>query len=62
LQSNTDPTHFMIYEAYQTEEAVAAHKTTPHYFAWRETVANQMAQPRRGDKFNILAPTYIHQW
>ena len=33
LQDVTDPGKFVLYEAYETEEAVAAHKETPHYLA-----------------------------
>ncbi len=31
LQSMTDPTRFLLYEAYQSEEEAAAHKETEHY-------------------------------
>ena len=36
LQSKSDPTLFMLYEAYESEAAAAAHKTTPHYLKWRK--------------------------
>jgi autoinducer 2-degrading protein len=48
LQQQEDPSLFFIYEAYQSEEAVAAHKKTAHYLKWRDTVAPWMAVPRRG--------------
>lgn len=48
LQSDDDPTRFVLYEAYATPEAAAAHKNTPHYLKWRETVADWMAEPRQG--------------
>jgi autoinducer 2-degrading protein len=54
-----DPTWFMIYEAYETEEAVAAHKKTAHYLKWRDTVQDMMAEPRKGVKYNILQPDRI---
>lgn len=47
LQSNTDPTQFVLYEVYADEEAAAAHKKTAHYLRWREEVAPYMASPRR---------------
>jgi autoinducer 2-degrading protein len=56
LQDAHDPTKFVLYEAYDTEAAAAAHKETGHYKLWRDTVANWMAQPRRGEKHIILAP------
>jgi quinol monooxygenase YgiN len=31
LQDANDPTHFVLYEAYATAEAAAAHKETAHY-------------------------------
>jgi (4S)-4-hydroxy-5-phosphonooxypentane-2,3-dione isomerase len=48
LQLADDPTRFVLYEAYATSEDAAAHKNTPHYQKWRETVADWMAEPRRG--------------
>ena len=62
LQNEEDPTRFMFYEAYESEEDVAAHKTTSHYLEWRETVKNWMAKPREGIKHKILAPTDRSQW
>lgn len=56
LQQFDDPTRFMIYEAYVSEEAAAAHKKTAHYVAWRGAVAEMMAAPRTGIKYSILAP------
>ena len=56
LQDANDPSKFVLYEAYESEEASAAHKETPHYLEWRETVADWMAQPRKGEKHLILAP------
>lgn len=47
LQSNTDPTQFVLYEVYADEEAAAAHKKTEHYLKWREEVAPYMNTPRR---------------
>jgi (4S)-4-hydroxy-5-phosphonooxypentane-2,3-dione isomerase len=57
-----DPNHFMIYEAYESEEAAAAHKKTSHYLEWRDTVADWMAEPRKGVKYNIIEPKDRSQW
>lgn len=57
LQSDDDPTHFMLYEAYVSAEAAAAHKQTAHYLAWRDAVADLMAEPRRGVSYRGLFPT-----
>ena len=51
-----DPTRFVLVEAYRTEEAPAAHKLTPHYLAWRDTVASMMAEPRTSVKYGNLYP------
>jgi len=48
LRMDDDPTRFVLYEAYATAEDAAAHKDTPHYRKWRETVADWMAEPRQG--------------
>lgn len=62
LQEASDPEKFMIYEAYETEEAAASHKNTAHYATWRDTVADWMAQPRQGIKYNIVAPSDKSKW
>ena len=62
VQDANDPAKFVIYEAYESDEAAAAHKSTAHYLKWRETVADWMAQPRKGEKHIILAPTDKSLW
>jgi autoinducer 2-degrading protein len=56
IQQSDDPYRFMFYEAYESEEAAAAHKNTAHYLKWRETVQEMMAEPRKGVKYTILQP------
>ncbi len=56
LQDPADPTRFIFYEAYLTPEDVARHKETPHYAAFREIVADMMAEPRRGERMDGLFP------
>jgi (4S)-4-hydroxy-5-phosphonooxypentane-2,3-dione isomerase len=56
LQDAQDPAKFVLYEAYESEEAAAAHKTTTYYAAWRDTVAPWMAKPREGLKHIMLYP------
>ena len=62
VQDANDAAKFVIYEAYESDEAAAAHKETAHYLKWRETVADWMAQPRKGEKHIILAPTEKELW
>ena len=40
----------------RTLEAPEAHKRTPHYATWRDTVAEMMAEPRRGVKLANIDP------
>lgn len=56
LQSPDNPGQFMLYEAYVSAEAAAAHKETAHYLTWRDTVAPWMAEPRLGVRYNGLLP------
>ena len=62
LQDAQDPAKFMIYEAYESDEAAAAHKNKTHYFKWRDTVADWMAEPRKGIKYNIVVPQNKEEW
>lgn len=56
LQSSDDPSQFVLYEAYASAEDAAAHKETAHYLAWRDAVADWMAEPRRGVPYTGLFP------
>mgnify|MGYP001381364088 CR=1 FL=1 len=56
LQSNDDPTQFVLVEVYRGTEAMTAHKETAHYALWRDTVASMMAEPRRSQKFTQVFP------
>jgi len=56
LQSAQDSSLFLLYEAYNSEEGAAAHKNTPHYLKWRDTVAPWMAVPRKGVPYRVICP------
>ena len=56
LQSRDDPTKFLLYEAYESDEGAAAHKQTEHYLTWRNTVEPWMAKPRQGVSYTGIAP------
>jgi len=56
IQQTDDPTKFILVEVYRSPEAAAAHKETPHYAKWRDTVAPMMAQPRSSVKFTNIFP------
>jgi (4S)-4-hydroxy-5-phosphonooxypentane-2,3-dione isomerase len=48
LRQRDDATRFVLLEVYRDPEAAIAHKLTPHYLTWRDTVAALMAEPRAG--------------
>ncbi len=56
LQSPQDPSLFLLYEAYDSEKGAAAHKNTPHYAKWKDTVAPWMALPRKGTTYRVICP------
>lgn len=62
LQRSDDPARFVLYEAYISAEDAAAHKQTSHYHAWRDTVADWMAEPRQGILHQGLLPAKREQW
>ena len=47
---------FYIYEAYKDEDAVAFHKTTPHYKTCVAKLESLMTGPRKKRLFNGLIP------
>lgn len=59
LQDASEPGKFVLYEAYETDQAAAAHKETAHYLKWRDTVASWMATQREGVKHKLLFPERI---
>lgn len=57
IQQVDDPSRFILVEVYRTAEDPARHKESSHYKAWRDTVAEMMAEPRVGVKFANRYPT-----
>jgi autoinducer 2-degrading protein len=56
LQHPDHPAQFILYEGFASAEDAAAHKNTPHYLAWRDTVTGWMAEPRQGVSYRCLFP------
>jgi len=56
LQQAENPAKFVLLEVYRDAAAAAAHKETPHYPVWRDTVAPMMAEPRFSVKFHRVLP------
>jgi (4S)-4-hydroxy-5-phosphonooxypentane-2,3-dione isomerase len=55
-QQADDPTRFVLVEAYRDAGAPARHRETAHYIAWRDTVADMMAEPRSRVEYANLFP------
>ena len=62
IQDQGDPAHVVLVEVYRDEEASAAHKLTPHYATWRDTVAEMMAQPRESARYSAVFPADGAGW
>jgi autoinducer 2-degrading protein len=62
IQQADDPCKFMIYEAFVSETGAAEHKNTAHYLKWRNLVSDLMEEPRKGIKYNIIAPKETSKW
>ena len=62
LQDQADPEHVVLVEVYRDDDASAAHKLTPHYATWRETVAEMMAEPRQSTRFSAVFPSAAESW
>ncbi len=56
LQQSDDACRFVLGEVYRTPQAPAAHKETAHYAAWRDRVAEMMAEPRTSVKYSNVFP------
>ena len=56
FQQQDDPTRFLLIEFYRTPNDQELHRQTAHYAAWRDTVAEMLAEPRAANKYNFLFP------
>ncbi len=57
LRSADDPTRFVLYEWYTTDEAARDHRETPHFAAWVAAVADWFVEPRYADVYEPLLPS-----
>jgi hypothetical protein len=46
----------VLVEVYRTPDDPAEHKKTAHYQAWRDAVAEMMAEPRSSVKYDNVFP------
>jgi (4S)-4-hydroxy-5-phosphonooxypentane-2,3-dione isomerase len=56
VQQTDDPARFVLVEVYRDEPAAVAHKATAHYAAWRDQVAEMMAEPRTRAVYSNVFP------
>jgi len=52
LQAEEDPNSFLLYEVYRRKEDFAKHQQTEHYLRFKNAVADWMAQPRQGVRYD----------
>jgi autoinducer 2-degrading protein len=62
IQDQADPEHVVLTEVYRDDDASAAHKLTPHYAVWRDSVAELMAEPRASTRFSAVFPDRDEGW
>lgn len=62
IQDQEDTEHVVLAEVYRDDDAAAAHKQTAHYAAWRDRVAEMMAEPRRSEKYSAVFPAAGEGW
>ena len=56
-QDLADPHHFVFYELYADEDAIAAHRAAPHFAEWRRA-ADRCVVP--GSQVNTLSTVRVH--
>lgn len=56
VQSQDDPTWFVLVEVYRTPADQVKHRETAHYARWRATVDDMMAEPRKPWRYTNLFP------
>lgn len=62
LQGAEDPSRFVLYEVFASQEAVEAHRASGHYLEWRTEVEPWMARPRQGRSHRVIAPEDPKAW
>jgi (4S)-4-hydroxy-5-phosphonooxypentane-2,3-dione isomerase len=56
IRETDDPSSFVLVEVYRDADAAVRHKGTLHYGVWRDAVAEMMAAPRVGVKYQNVFP------
>lgn len=56
VHDNADPNVIYLFEVYEDEQAVEAHRKTPHFLKWSETTKDWLAEPREVVRGTTLYP------
>jgi (4S)-4-hydroxy-5-phosphonooxypentane-2,3-dione isomerase len=56
LQQSDHPEWFSLIEVYRSADDQKKHRETAHYLAWRDAVAELMAEPRQGIIYQNVFP------
>lgn len=57
-----NPELVFFYEVYREKDDFASHQQTPHYFKWKESVKEWLAEPRAGVKYQSVFPADGGGW
>lgn len=55
LYESEKPGHFFLHELWESEEALEAHRKTPHFLRLKQRTQNLLAQPLAGHKVKQLS-------
>ena len=56
IQQVDDPSRFVLFELYRDEQAIEAHRATPHYAKWRDAVPAFLVTERTRTIYRAIEP------
>ena len=62
LRAEADPNRFVLYEAFDSMDAVEEHRRATHTQEWKAQVESWMARPRDSHWHTVLAPADRAAW
>ncbi|MFA6316951.1 MAG: antibiotic biosynthesis monooxygenase [Elusimicrobiota bacterium] len=62
IQDLADASRFILYEVFESKDAIEEHKKTPHYLKWKTEVEPWMARPREGVPHSPVYPKDRSAW
>ena len=57
LQDESDPYRIHLYEVYQDENAIEAHRNAPHYLKWRSIIDDMVEGDVQRSKMTTIFPS-----